>query len=44
MEGFKGGRLATTGCTKVCVGIGKVGIVGVRTGSKSVSDFCKSSS
>lgn len=44
MEGFEGGSMASAGNSEVCVGISKIGLIVVRIGSKSVSDFCKGSS
>ena len=44
MEGFEYSSMAGAGNSEVCAGIGKVGFVGVRTCSKSISDFCEGSS
>lgn len=44
MEGFEGSSMVGAGNSKVCAGISKTDFIVVRTGSKSVSDFCKGSS
>ena len=44
MEVFEGSSMANAGNSKVCVGIRKTDFIVVRTGSKSVSYFCKGSS
>ena len=44
MEGFEYSSMANAGNSEVCVGIRKTDFIVVRTGSKSVSYFCKGSS
>ena len=44
VDGVEGGSLAGASNAEVCVGISKTDFIVVRTGSKSVSDFCKGSS
>lgn len=44
LESFKGSSMASAGNSEVCVGISKTDFIVVRTGSNSVSYFCKGSS
>ena len=44
MEGFEGNSMAGAGSASVYVGTCQVDAVNVRTGSKSISYFCKGSS